>query len=365
MKSLAVIPGAALILAILWDAFETIILPRQVTRRLRLTSLFYQSLWIPWSGTVSRIATPRARERYLSLFGPLSLLILLGFWAACLILGYGLVYWGTNTALHPPTNDQSFWTYLYLSGVTFFTLGYGDVSPASAIGRTLAVIETANGFGLLAIVISYLPTLYQAFSNRETSISMLDAHSGSPSSAIELLRRHQLEGKPQLDQLLREWERWSAEFLESHLSYPVLCYFRSQHDNQSWLRALTTILDTCAMVMAGLEGGPTWQARMTFAMARHAVVDIAQILRTAPSKIGSDEPRLSSEELERVRRILSDNGITFCPDKEDETRLTELREMYEPYVSALSKWLLMPLPPWIHPPDAIDNWKTSAWGRLQ
>jgi hypothetical protein len=281
------------------------------------------------------------------------------------MLGYGLLLWSTDTALHPPIIVHSFWNYLYLSGVTFFTLGYGDVAPASAFGRTLSVIETANGFGLLAIVISYLPTLYQSFSSRETNISMLDAHSGSPSSAVELLRRHQVDGKLELDPLLLEWERWSAELLESHLSYPVLCYFRSQHDNQSWLRALTTVLDTCALVLTGIEGVPSWQARMTFAMARHAVVDIAQILKTAPHPAESGKARLSDLDLERARQILSEVGIPFCPDQVGERKLNELRSMYEPYVAALSDWLLMPLPPWILPHDAIDNWKTSAWGRLQ
>jgi hypothetical protein len=365
MKLLAAVLGVALILAIPWDAFEAIILPRVVTRRIRLTGLFYQSFWIPWSALVRRVAKPRAREKYLGFFGPLSLLILLAIWAICLIVGYGLVYWGTNTPLHPATNLDDFPTCLYFSGVTFFTLGYGDVSPASPFGRTLSVIETANGFGLLAIVISYLPTLYQNFSTRETSISLLDAHSGSPSSAVELLRRQQVDGKSQLDQLLREWERWSAELLESHLSYPVLCYFRSQHDNQSWLRAMTTVLDTCALVLAGVKDGPAWQARMTFAMARHAVVDIAQILGIPPHLASRVEPRLSHEDVNRARQILSESGIVFCPTNEEEDRLNELRSMYEPYVSALSEWLLMPLPPWILPKDAIDNWKTSAWGRLQ
>jgi hypothetical protein len=365
MKSLAAVLGVALILAILWDAFEAIILPRGVTRRIRLTGLFYQSFWIPWSGVVRRAAMSRAREKYLGFFGPLSLLILLGIWAMCLILGYGLVYWGTSTALHPASNVQDFPTYLYLSGVTFFTLGYGDVSPASALGRVLSIIETANGFGLLAIVISYLPTLYQNFSTRETSISLLDAHSGSPSSAVELLRRQQVDGKSRLDELLREWELWSAELLESHLSYPVLCYFRSQHDNQSWLRSMTTVLDACALVMAGIKDGPAWQARMTFAMARHAVVDIAQILGIPPKLASHVKSRLSHEDVNRARQILSESGILFCPTSDEEQKLNELRAMYEPYVSALSEWLLMPLPPWILPKDAIDNWKTSAWGRLQ
>ena len=366
MRLLAAILGFALILIVLWDAFETVILPRRVTRRLRLTSLFYSSIWVPWSALVRVFARGRGREKFLSLFGPLSLLILLGIWVFTLTLGYALLFWAANARLNAMPEQVNFLTYLYLSGTTFFTLGYGDVTPMLPMGRTVAVVEAANGFGLLAIVISYLPILYQAFSRREASISLLDARAGSPSSAVELLRRHRAEDSfNDLNRLLSEWERWSAELLESHLSYPVLCYFRSQHDNQSWLGALTTVLDTCALVMVGVDGAPVWQARMTFAMARHAVVDIAQVFKTRPSDVVCCETRLSSAELARLRGILKQNGIHISGDAETEQRLLELRLMYEPYVAALSEWLMMPLPPWILPPDAIDNWKTSAWGRIQ
>lgn len=365
MRVLAAIFGVLLITIILWDAFETVILPRRVTRRIRLTNLFYGSIWMPWSLFVRRITTRRKREKYLGMFGPLSLLILLGIWAFGLILGYALLLWSVNAKLVGMAS-VSFWTHFYLSGVTFFTLGYGDVAPVFPMGRLLAVLEAANGFGLLAIVISYLPILYQAFSRREASISLLDARAGSPSSAVELLRRHRAQDSfDDLNRLLIEWERWSAELLESHLSYPVLCYFRSQHDNQSWLGALTTVLDTCALVMIGVDGAPVWQARMTFAIARHAVVDIAQVFRTRPSGVQCCETRLSAVELARLRLILKQNGIRMSDGPETEQHLLELRLMYEPYVAALSEWLMMPLPPWILPPDAIDNWKTSAWGRIQ
>ena len=364
MRILGLLGGVALIATILWDTFETIILPRRVTRRIRLTSFFYRSAWKPSSAISKRIRDPRRREQVLSLFGPLSLFILLAIWTTALITGYAMIFWGIHERLGASGEPVNFLTYLYLSGVTFFTLGYGDITPVLPFGRFLAVVETANGFGLFAVVISYLPVLYQSFSRRETSISLLDARAGSPSSAVELLRRHFSNGGfVQLTELLREWERWSADLLESHLSYPVLCYFRSQHDNQSWLRAITTVLDTCALVMIGLDG-PAWQARMTFAMTRHAVVDIAQVLKTKPRKKKLCAERLSPEEFQRVRSILSENGIELNSG-EIERRLRELREMYEPYVFGLSDQLLMPLPPWILPKDAIDNWKTSAWGRIQ
>ena len=365
MRIIGLVTGFLLIAAILWDTFETIILPRRVTRRIRLTSFFYRSAWVPFSRIARRVNNSRQREKFLSLFGPLSLFVLLGIWATVLIIGYALLYWARESPLAISGEQTSFWSYLYLSGVTFFTLGYGDVSPVAPFGRFVAVVETANGFGLLAVVISYLPVLYQSFSRREASISLLDARAGSPSSAVELIRRHRTnESFEDLKVLLNEWERWSADLLESHLSYPVLCYFRSQHDNQSWLRALTTVLDTCALVMVGFKEGPSWQARMTFAMTRHAVVDIAQVLKRKPSDSEACFDRLNEAEFDRVQRILADNKIELSGD-EPENRLRELRQMYEPYVFALSDQLLMPLPPWILPQDAIDNWKTSAWGRIQ
>jgi len=300
------------------------------------------------------------------MFGPLSLLMLLAMWAAGLIFGYAILLWSINARLNVPTVETNFVTYLYLSGTTFFTLGFGDLVPLLPLGRFFVVIEAATGFGLLAIVIGYLPVLYQAFSRREVNISLLDARAGSPSSAAEMLRRHGESGHMHdLEVVLHEWEHWAAELLESHLSYPVLCYFRSQHDNQSWLGALTTVLDTCALVMVGVDGAPTWQAKLTFAMARHAVVDLAQIFRTAPSGPQACITRLYPGDLERIREILERNSAHLDDGAGAEEKLTELRLMYEPYVSALSELLLMPLPPWILGEEAIDNWKTSAWGRIQ
>ena len=177
----------------------------------------------------------------------------------------------------------SFGDSLYLSGTTFTTLGMGDVLPRTPLARIVTVLEAATGFGFVALVISYLPILYQSFARREANISLLDARAGSPPTAAELLRRYVTgHGLQDLDALLREWELWSAGLLESTISYPVLAYFRSQHDNQSWLAALTTIMDVCAVVIAGIDSLAPWQARLTFAMARHTVVDLAQIVNAPP-----------------------------------------------------------------------------------
>ena len=251
---------------------------------------------------------------------------------------------------------------LYLSGTTFFTLGLGDITPQTAASRIITAVESGVGFGFLALVIGYLPLLNQSFSRREVNISLLDARAGSPPSAAEMLRRHNHDqGLEHLRQVFYEWERWSAELLESHLSYPVLAYFRSQHDNQAWLTCLTTILDTSALAIAGIEGMPMPQAGLTFAMARHAVVDLSQVFQCPPRKPKAD--RLPAPDLLRLRAFLAKNGVVLQEGGPTDQKLSELRQMYEPYVYSLSRYLSLPIPEWISDRIMSDNWQTSAWER--
>ncbi len=363
MRALAGIFGGLLILAILWETFETIVLPRRVTRSFRLTRAFYRKTWTLWRSTSHLIRSRKRRETYLSVFGPISLIALLMVWALALIVGFSLVQWAAGTQLSAPDNVRTFWTDLYVSGTNFFTLGLGDVTPRSPLARFLTVIEGGMGFGFLAMVIGYLPTIYSAFSRREANITLLDARAGSPPSAGELLRRHSPDDEiDSLNKLLRDWEGWAADLLESHLSYPVLCYYRSQHDNQSWLSALTCILDTCALVMVGVDGIPPRQAQLTFAIARHAVVDLSQIFRSAPKQPPRD--RLPAEDLRELRRMLIEAHLDLQDGDESNDRLSELRALYEPYVFALSEYLLMGLPGWVPLKEHRDNWQTSAWGRI-
>ncbi len=363
MSVIAFLAGVTLIITVLIDAFETVVSPRRVTRRIRLTRLFYRTMWTVWSRAARIFSSPTRQENFLSYFGPLSLPVLLGIWAAVLVFGYALLYWAPGNAIRTPEGTVTFGACLYFSGTTFFTLGLGDVVPRTETARMLIVLEAGMGFGFLAIVISYLPALNQSFSRREVTISLLDARAGSPPSALEILRRnardHGLEMNS-LAGLLHEWERWSAELLESHLSFPVLVYFRSQHDNQSWLGALTAILDTCAFVITHFEGEGVRQAQLTFAMARHAIVDLALVLRRPPR--APEQDRLPPEDLAMLRDFLTAGEIRFQHRDDSAQRLAELRQMYEPYVHALSVRLRLPLPPWIPDMERTDNWQTSAWG---
>ena len=363
MRIIVGILGLLILLIVLWEAFETVVLPRRVTRKFRLTRLFYRATWLPWSAVASRIRAEKRRETFLSFYGPLSLLFLIGVWAAGLIFGFALLDWAAGSAFLISQGTPNFWTDLYLSGTTFFTLGLGDIIPRSTAERILAVTESGMGFGFLALVIGYLPVIYTGFSKREVTISLLDARAGSPPTASELLRRHSHDhGMEALRQLLLDWEHWSAELLESHLSYPLLAYYRSQHSNQSWLAALTTILDTCVLVIVGLEGACERQAELTFAMARHAVVDLAQVFSTPPHPPKQD--RLPAEELLRLRADLAEKGLHLRVGAAADAKLVELRQMYEPYVNALARRLLLTLPSWMPKERRSDNWQSSAWGKI-
>ena len=353
--------GIVLIVGILWEAFETIVLPRRVTRKFRLTRVFYRASWFPWSGIARSRPAGKAREASLSFYGPLSLLFLIFLWAACLVIGFAMLHWSIGGTLDG-SGGYTFGLDVYMSGTTFFTLGLGDVIPHGRAARALTVVEAGTGFGFLALIISYLPVLYQAFSRREVNISLLDSRAGSPFSAVELLRRHG-EGHniPALIDLLKDWEQWSADLMESHLSYPVLSYFRSQHDNQSWVGALTAMLDACALVMTGIDGIPIWQARLTFAMARHTVVDLSQIFGTRPEALKDD--RFPRQDFDRMIELLEPAGLNLTDPESAYERLGRIRGLYEPYVASLSHFLIMPLPQWLPSKKALDNWQKSAWER--
>ncbi len=354
--------GIALIFIILMDAFETVVLPRRIKRSFRITGWFYRNSWGLWTKVGRHIKSANRREGFLAYFGPLSLIPLMGFWALGLIFGFACVQYGLGEHLTLANEKITFGKVLYLSGETFFTLGYGDITPNNAATRALAVMEAGMGFAFLGVVIGYLPVIYNSFAAREIEISLLDARSGSPPSAAEFLSR--LGCCPEqtvLDEIFRDWERWCADLLSSHISYPVLVFFRSQHSNQSWLSALTVMLDVTSLVTTGVKGILPDQARLTFAMARHAAVDLAQVVNAQynPHDVG----RLAAADLTRLRAELSERGVTLYDGADAPERLAKLRILYEPYLHSLSRRLLMTLPPWLPADRKKDNWQGGPWDR--
>jgi hypothetical protein len=352
--------GLVLVIIVLGDAFETMVLPRRVTRQFRLARIFFRYTWRSWLVMARLIISRKRKETFVGFFGPLSVIVLIILWATGLVFGFALLHWASGSAIEVREGTASFSTYLYLSGTTLFTLGLGDVTPVTPFGRGLIAFEAGLGLGFLALVISYLPLLNQSFASREVTISLFDAHAGSPPTAAEMIRRH--VHRNEIDELrehLYEWERWSSELLESHLSYPVLALFRSQHDNQSWLGSLMVILDTCAFVLAGVEGVCKHQAKFTFAMARHTIVDLAQIFNCPP--LHPDKDRLPSDELKHLCSLISSTGLKLQELNVLEKELSELRQMYEPYVYSLSRYMRITIPPWFLKSEHADNWQTTPW----
>lgn len=359
---LAALLGVALVAIVLHDAFLTILVPRRVGRSSRLTTQFYIHTWRVWRSIARGVTNVSARETVLGYYAPLSLIVLLGVWATALISGYALLQYAAGRLAGEPGRTVATW--VYLSGETFFTLGYGDITPGSMAGRWLSVLEAGMGFGFFGTVIGYLPTLYSGFSQREQEISLLDQRAGSPPTAVKLLKRSGGDGGTDtLTARLADWERWSAQVLETHVSYPLLAYYRSQHVNQSWLGAMACVLDATALRMAGAGEGVIAKERalQTFAMARHALVDITQIF--VPRMPAGLPERLPSADLARLREVLA--GTVWAPPEHAafEAKLTGIRRTYEPYLQALAAHLLIELPGWLPEHDRRDNWQGGPWDR--
>jgi hypothetical protein len=354
------IAGFVLIYVILLDAFETVVLPRRIQRTFRITGWFYKVTWIRWTRIASHIRTASRREGFLAYYGPLSLILLLGFWAVGLIFGFACVQYGLGEHFQLSNEKITFGKLIYHSGETFFTLGYGDIVPTNTIARALAVIEAGMGFAFLGVVVGYLPVIYNSFAAREIEISLLDARAGSPPSATEFLSRLGCcPDQSVVDGIFRDWERWCADLLSSHISYPALLFFRSQHSNQSWLSALTVMLDVTSLIMTGIKGIHPEQAKLTFAMARHAAVDLAQGVNAQYDPHAPE--RLTAEDFTRMRTELANQGVNLDDGEDAPARLAELRVLYEPYVYSIAGRLRFTLPPWIASEHKKDNWQGSPW----
>lgn len=347
--------GLLLIIIVIVDAFETIILPRRVNRRIRLSRLFYRGFWKLWKKGDKIIKIKNDTNVYLGVFGPISLIILLTIWAIALIFGFALINFGVQTDIASPHGVRDFITYLYLSGGTFFPVELVDTYTLQDPGKFFAIIEGGIGFGFLAIIIGYLPVLYQAFSKREVNINLLDSYAGSPPNALFFLQQFSKNDTvEELNSKFDKWEGWCAELLETHLSYPVLAYYRSQHDDQSWIAALTMILDTATLVLVSKNNKSHAYAKATFAIARHAAVDLTQAYYLNP-KI-SPKNRLSKKDLSYVRKLLNTTDISLKEGDKADEKIEYLRALYEPYIQSLSEFFLMPINAFV-----VNGEKTEAW----
>ncbi len=353
VRWLVAIPSLALVLTMLAEFFLSFLSPQRVRREARFARWLIVRSWRLWRAAARRFGGDE-RETWLGFFGPLGLLIQLGAWVFGLILGFTGLHYAFNSDLL--AGGSSFGDYLYYSAGSFFSAAT-DLHATAGADRAIELAEAICGYLVLFGAIGYLPALFQAYSRREVAVSQLDPRAGSPPSPGTLLfRAAKRGGWPELDAYLADWETWAAELMETHLSYPLLAFYRSQHVNQNWLSALVTVLDASAFAIA-VAPERTPAAEVTFAIGRHALADLAQTFR-APPREASHE-RLGAADFERLRSKLEGAGVDVA-DPDSRAKLDDLIDLYEPYAFALSTALELPLPVWVRE-ERTENWRMTAW----
>ena len=351
--------GGVLIVMMLSEIFVSFLLPRRVKRDPKLVRSVFAFGWRPWR-RVARMLPAQAEDTMLGIYGPAGLLMNLVLWVAAMMLGYAALQWAGGSNLRA-TGPVTFGNDLFFSAATMASSGTAGLSAQDTFARTVQVIDAVSGLAVIAIVIGYLPSLYQAFSRREATVSQLDARAGSPPSPARLIARTTEHGGwPALNRYLSEWEGWVAELMETHLAYPVLAYFRSQHVNQNWLSAMCAILDACTFTIAAAPPDTVDSARFTFAIARHAVADLSYSFHVTPAAPEVD--RLPAADLGELLAKLAENGVQPTVDAATITvRMARMRAIYEPQINALAERLDLALPPWLATDSPTDNWRTTQW----
>jgi hypothetical protein len=347
MRVLIGIAGALLVALMLSEFFVTFLLPRRVRRDPRIARGLNRLLWKPWRALAGRLS-PASADRMLGFFGPLALLAQLVVWTLGLLIGYGLIEWAVA--------GGPFWTRVLASSGLF--LSAGAVSGSNAL-RVVDLLEAATGVAVLFTIIGYLPSVYGAFSRREIAVSQLATRGGSPPAAAVLLHRSAgREHWRELERDLQAWEEWAAELMETHLSYPLLAFYRSQHVNQNWLAALTAMVDVAAFVKATLPEDDVRAAEITFRIGRHALADLALQFRLEPRAVD----RLSDDDFDELFAIVDRSTVTNVDPETARRRLDRLRREYEPNAQALADFLALDLPPWFRREEKDRRRETAGLG---
>ena len=334
--------GALLAAWILQDLVVSVVVPRPASARFRVSTAAYRLSWRPFVWLSRFRKDPNRRERLLGSYAPVMVLLVLVAWVAGLVLAYGLILWSVREELRP--EPQGIGTALYASAVSFLTIGFGDVVPVGPLARFIVVAEAATGLGTVALVISFLFSLYGNFQRREALVVTLDAFAGAPPSGVLLLETAQkLRSPALLAQTFDDWRRWSAEVLDSHLAYPNLNYFRSLHDNESWVSALGAVLDAATLVMTAVESETKGSALLMYGVGVHLVEDLSHFF-------GFDhehEVGIDRFEFDDARKRLETAGYRLRDPAAGWEAFVAARSAYAAPLNAMARRLEIPPALWI------------------
>lgn len=334
--------GLAVIAYVLWDVFQTVVVPRPSPTRFRLARLVTIRSWQLWSALAVR--QPRGRrDGLLGMFAPLQVLLLLAAWVVLLVVGYGLVMFGLRGEVRPELPDLG--SAMYYAGVTVLTIGYGDFVAVGALSRIAALGAAATGLGVVALTITYLFSLYGSYQRREVLVVTLEARAGLPPSAVAMLETYaKLDMLDDLPRTFREWEVWSAEVLDSHLAYPILTFFRSSHDNASWVSGLGCLMDAATLVITTLDGIPHGPAKTMESLGRHLIEDIGRFFRIPEG----NDVLVERSEYEAARARLAAAGLQLRPDADAAWEAFRVRRAaYAVPLNVMARYWLSPPAEWI------------------
>lgn len=334
--------GLVVVGQVLNEVFQAVVVPRPTVGGFRLTRYIIRGSWRIARWLALRKTTSEQRERMLGTFAPLILIIQLLIWIAGLILGFGLLLYALRMQTNPHLENLPM--AMYFAGTSLLTIGYGDIVAHSALARLVSIAAAVAGLGLIALAISFLFSLYASFQRREILVVTLDARAGAPPSGVTLLESVSKLGlRDDLARLFYDWEKWAAEVLDSHMAYPLLAYFRSSHDNESWISALGAVLDAATLVSTTVVDIPRGPSKMMYAMGRHAVEDLARYFRIPRDHM----PGVERYEFDEARQRLAKVGYTLVPADESWEAFARLRSEYAGPLNDMAKWWAAPPTQWI------------------
>lgn len=366
MQILTFLAGALLVAVVLYDVFQSVVVPRWTSAAWRLAPTMTKFLWPLWRKIGLRRSAQK-REDFLGTFAPLAVMLSLTNWVAVLCLGYGLMLFALRDGIRPVL--PSFGSALYLAGTALFTIGFGDIVATQALPRFVVLMAGASGLAVVALVISLTFTLYEAFKRREILVLTLDARAGSPPSGVAMLETYaHFNMLDDLNSTFAAWEIWSADVLESHLAYAILPYFRSSHDNASWISAMGAVLDAATLLLTTVKTGNEYSIRssgaahMMYGLGCHFVEDLSHVLsfRFTHGPEISNEQMLANAGVERAefeiaRRRLQKAGLQVCDDDEAWLDFVRHRAVYARSLNALATHFATPPTQWIGDRSSITH----------
>jgi Ion channel len=337
--------GVVIIAMTLSDVFQSVVVPRATAQRYRIGFYAWRSMWFLWPKLAWRLYPGNAdrREDFLAAFAPFMLISMIGLWVAVLIFGFALLLWGMRGGITPP--HASFGTMLYFAGTSLLTIGFGDVVGRGGMPRLVSVLAGLAGLAFLSINTAFLFAIFGAFQQRETFVVTIGARAGTPPSGVNLLaiagysRTHE-----DLSPLMIGAQQWAAALMESHLAYPALAFFRSSHDDQSWIGTLGTLLDAATLMMTTTDGVRDGQARIFYNVGRHATRDLSKYFRAG---VIQESVGIERSEFDHACDRLATAGYTVHDRDEAWTRFAGLRSSYAPQLNVLAGFFQIPPLQWI------------------